>query len=688
MKPTKNTNEIREFKTAWLKEIVIDETLNYIDTEGEPISILGELSPINIFVGPTSTGKTRLMRKICSLTDPKVKWGGVENDLCQIKIDEICNKYPNIIKKDRFNPITKKLLETIPGAPFIDSFDRIVSCLTEHSNASSKCAPSSILLDVSQYSFSFQLQIIEDGIQHLEYKQDLSKIPELDELKKFINELRNTIEEYKKKPNKPEYFTGYSQQGVNKGERFFISSTRINLPGLYGKDRSKEQIIEKAIRKQYFPPEEDDPNIKIWTGERTYAELERFYTQGEPFDDYVEYLRKWVFNTKELELKVENDTILVSLDKGSFRCISEHGDGVMNLITLTLPFYTEAPRILFFDEPEHGLHPGHLQAFVKELINYRQGVDNGGNIERNVIVFMTTHSGELLDMLNTVEHKSFFKFKRVAEDKIQIKQINWGDSELVKELGIRPGASMLVNCTIWVEGVTDQKVFSHLVNQFISNNDLPYRESIHFAFSEYGGANIKHWSFVDDNETIDLETLCGPHIIVLDNDGVNLDDDADKAKYRKKLKEILGNRAIFTPGRELDNLYPEKHVKMKAKDWGCEDKNSKKIKTVDYLKPEVKIGKYLEDIGVTNKICTSNNDGQTSGRLKTDYKNKFAEGIEQLEFDDWHPDVQKMIEKMVVFIKEMNEHPCIVFYGSVQDFVSLIDKNYITISSLSLSNFK
>ena len=651
MKPKKKTNKKRKTKTAWLKEIVIDEAFNYVDEEGKPIGILGDLSPINIFVGPTSTGKTRLMRKICSLKDPKVKWGGVENDLCQAKIDELCNKYKKTVKKDNFNLETEKLLDTLPGVSFIKSFNELVSDLTEHRNASWRLTPSLMLSD--NFPYFHNLKSIEYGIQHLEYKQSLSKFPQLEDVKKFINELRSIIEEYKKKPNKQEGFSGFGD-GTNKGERFFISSTRINLPSLYSKDRSNEGLIEKAIRHQLFAPEEDDPNIKIWTGERTFAELKHFQ-KSESFDEYVKYLRDWVFNTKDLQLKVTDDTIQVSLDNGPFRCISEHGDGVMNLITLTLPFYTEAPRILFFDEPEHGLHPGHLQAFVKELINYRQGTDTGRNIERNVIVFMSTHSGELLDMLNTVEHKSFFKFKRVLNDKIQIKQINWGDSELVKELGIRPGVSMLVNCTIWVEGVTDRKVYSHLVSQYIKNKNLSYRENIHYAFSEYGGANIKHWSFIEDNTAINLDTFCGPHMLVLDDDGVNITDGTEKAKYRKKLQEKLQDRAIYTPGRELDNLYPEKHVKKKAKEWKCDKDGVNKIKVSDYLKSEVKFGNYLKEIGVTYKICPINKDGQSSGHLKAGYKEKLTEGIESLQWGDWHSDVQKMIVKMVSFIKEMNE---------------------------------
>lgn len=650
MKPKKNTTQKKEYKTAWLKEIVIDEALNYVDEEGNPIGILGNLSPINVFVGPTSTGKTRLMRTICSMSDPEVKWGGEISDKFDHEIAGLCEKHKNIVRKKPFDLSIQDLLSTLAGSPFIDNFNKIVSYLTEHQKASWHVSTASILGGKNPDPFDIYTSNLKSQIQQLEWKQkksDQEIPPQIIEVKEFIANLDSVQEKFREQSKAIEYFTGYGN-GTNKGERFFISSTRINLPNLYCKDRTKEGLIEKAIRQQFFAPEENDQNIKIWTGERTFAELKHFQ-KSESFDEYVKYLRNWVFNTKDLRLKVTDDTIQVSLDNEPFRCISEHGDGVMNLITLTLPFYTEAPRILFFDEPEHGLHPGHLQAFVKELINYRQGVDNGHKHERSVIVFITTHSGELLDMLNTVEHKSFFKFKRVPKDEIQIKQISWGDSELVKELGIRPGASMLVNCTIWVEGVTDRKVYSHLVSQYMKKENLPYRESIHYAFAEYGGANIKHWSFIDDTTSIDLATLCGPHMIVLDDDGVNIDDDTEKAKYRKKLKKKLQDRAIYTPGRELDNLYPEKHVKKKAKEWGCYKDGVKKIKVNDYLKSEVKLGEYLKNIGVTYKI------GTNSGHLTTGYKNKITEGIDFLQWDDWDKDVQEMITKMVDFIEEMNK---------------------------------
>jgi len=53
MKKNEDTTQKKESKAAWLKEIVIDEALNYVDEKGKPIDILKSLSPINVFVGPT-----------------------------------------------------------------------------------------------------------------------------------------------------------------------------------------------------------------------------------------------------------------------------------------------------------------------------------------------------------------------------------------------------------------------------------------------------------------------------------------------------------------------------------------------------------------------------------------------------------------------------------------------------------
>lgn len=646
----------KEYKTAWLKEIIIDESLGYVDKVDKPIGVLKELSAINVFVGPTSTGKTRLMRIICSMSDPKVKWGGEVSNEFDHEITELCEKYYNIVRRNPFDPSIEDLLSNLAGGSFKDNFNKIVSYLTEHQNASWHVSTVSILGVKNPDPFDLNISILESQIEQLEWEQkrlNQQIPPQITDVKKFISDIRNAQVKFKRQSKAYEYFTGYDI-GTNKGERFFISSTRINLPELFSKDRSIEGLIEKSIRQQFFNSEEHDPNLKIWTGERTFVELKHLQSRDQQFNEYVDYLRKEVFNTKHLKLKLTENTIEVSLDKGPFRNIINHGDGIMNLITLTLPFYNELPRILFFDEPEHGLHPGHLQAFVKALINHRLGADNGHKAQRSVIVFMTTHSGELLDMLNAIEHKSFFKFKRLPKDKIQIDQINWGDSELVKELGIRPGATMLVNCTIWVEGVTDRKVYSHLVNQYVKNKNLPYREGIHYAFAEYGGANIKHWSFIEDDTSIDLDTFCGPHMIILDDDEVNIDDNPAKVEYREALKKKLLSRAIFTPGRELDNLYPEKHVKVKAKEWGCNKDGVNQIIVGDYLKPEVKFGEYLQKIGVTYKICPVNKSGVSTGHLKANYKEKLTEGMESLKWNEWHKDVQEMIKKMINFIKEMN----------------------------------
>ena len=43
-----------------------------------------------------------------------------------------------------------------------------------------------------------------------------------------------------------------------------------------------------------------------------------------------------------------------------------------------------------------------------------------------------------------------------------------------------------------------------------------------------------------------------------------------------------------------------------------------------------------------------------SGHLTAGYKDKLTEGLDSLQWSDWHKDVKEMIEKTVNFIREMN----------------------------------
>lgn len=89
------------------------------------------------------------------------------------------------------------------------------------------------------------------------------------------------------------------------------------------------------------------------------------------------------------------------------------------------------------------------------------------------------------------------------------------DHELLTSLGVRPSSLYLANCTIWVEGVTDRMYLSKLMQKYIQELEhstssqearkaekyKSFMPNFHYAFIEYAGGNITHWSFLDDYPT-------------------------------------------------------------------------------------------------------------------------------------------------------------------------------------------
>lgn len=80
---------------------------------------------------------------------------------------------------------------------------------------------------------------------------------------------------------------------------------------------------------------------------------------------------------------------------------------------------------------------------------------------------------------------------------------------------MRPSSLYLANCTIWIEGVTDRMYLSKLMQKYIQTLDSStdsndkekakkyksFMPNFHYAFIEYAGGNITHWSFLDDYPT-------------------------------------------------------------------------------------------------------------------------------------------------------------------------------------------
>jgi len=141
-------------------------------------------------------------------------------------------------------------------------------------------------------------------------------------------------------------------------------------------------------------------------------------------------------------------------------------------------------------------------------------------------------------------------------------------------IGARVSSVFLSNCTVWVEGITDRLYLRKYLQVFQDSLDAgsrPYREDYHFSFVEYGGNNITHWSFLDEEtteKTIDVDKLCAKLFLITDRDGTGeeLDDDSkvEKSKKRKRhiaLKKKLDKQYYCLKCREIENLLSREVLK-------------------------------------------------------------------------------------------------------------------------------
>jgi hypothetical protein len=225
------------------------------------------------------------------------------------------------------------------------------------------------------------------------------------------------------------------------------------------------------------------------------------------------------------------------------------------------------------------------------------------------------------------------------------------------ELGVRPSATFLANATIWVEGVSDCAYLRAYMEAFVyylkvqgrdwgkrlAKRLEQYKEDRHYAFVEYNGSNLEHFSF-ESNECdagqgedktgreISVPDLCATAIVIADGD---VREKGDRSTW---LEEQLKERFICLPGKEIENLIPEALMKRQINyDHNKPRRGEVAQAVIDsiayayYARSPEGVGAYLG-----KKIPKYlNKSGKTSdpGTLPTTYKTRWrseSEGIPSL----------------------------------------------------------
>ena len=181
------------------------------------------------------------------------------------------------------------------------------------------------------------------------------------------------------------------------------------------------------------------------------------------------------------------------------------------MIILTWPIFEhqDKPLFLFIEEPDMFLHPGYQNGLIDTILNDQNS---------KLYVFVTTHSPQFVDITLRSEQCSIFRCTQDiadsdAKDELEyeptfaVTNASHGDKSILNHIGVRPSALMFANCTIWVEGITDRQYYGRYLELWFRENGMEskYIENLHYAFVEYSGNNIEHWSFLDKESGIDAE---------------------------------------------------------------------------------------------------------------------------------------------------------------------------------------
>ncbi len=239
----------------------------------------------------------------------------------------------------------------------------------------------------SEYKNTIESQIIPT----VEHAQEFSRLNFT--LKKNNKEIYNDHLNITKIPNFPPI---PNQSGYNRQFKNFEPNQLQELPPFESAAiitpsdvaRKRNVINSNAIHIM-------DPNIiqamrKILDDNQLEKRLNQSLNQ---FDKNIQAIRFNANNQLKLEVKNIKEKVPLSM----------FGDGLMKYLHIVSAFIANNATTIYIDEVENGLHFSRMRLLLERIINFIKE-----NKDRNLQVFMTTHSQEFVEILDQViKEKNF-----------------------------------------------------------------------------------------------------------------------------------------------------------------------------------------------------------------------------------------------------------------------------------------
>jgi hypothetical protein len=640
-----------------IDEIILPDGVKADYTADAPHNSLVGIKRLNAFVGPNNSGKSRLLRELFVTAQNLMVASTVQYSVQIRSAVRSCIDLLPAFESQR-NHLIKGIPENLVSAPFgfhettqhFASFDKQKTEFKQASENLQRAAtefrrhnPPAVSPEIVE-QLSTHLRTIYRGIdelandgkpRHISGQQQPPPEPRLRNAKYiYIPTLRGMR---------------LSSEDESHLHAYFDRTWNDYFKGKRKRTHSEVESIEKA-RSEYH-------GKTILTGLDLYEWLTNKLLGGlndrALVREYQEFLSRTFFQGTPVALipRREHDTVHIKVGKEKERPVERLGDGMQQLIILTLPIFEHrnVPLFLFIEEPDLFLHPGYQRVFIDSVLSDK---------ERELYVFATTHSSQFLDITVSRDDCSIFRCeKQICDEdgeehdpKFTVRNTTFGDQSLLKHIGVRPSSVMFANCTVWVEGITDRLYFSRFVELVFKQRNLTYTENLHYAFVEYGGGNITHWSFLDD-EGIDVERVCAKLLLIADQD-------SEKDERHQKLADKLGGRFILLPVRESENLLTPKVITAVIRSYEGADVKLNSFTQSKYT--TAYLGKFID-----NHVLVDKTKSKRYGKLQTCYADKSGtvkgkvefcrRSLEQIEsIDDMSTHAREIAEKICDFIVQEN----------------------------------
>jgi len=500
----------------------------YISERGTQLSFLPEINHINILVGENNSGKSRFIRSLMNnrnaivLSDSYCSNRSLDYERLKVGIKTCVEKLGQKETRLHVHKEHNKLSPCAMYTYYRDEYDELGIATKRYDYS----------LQQAQSDLARALQNLYNMISR---PSGGNPIPLANVPKVYIPILRGIecFDLYFGKQN-----SALDSICMNTEQRNALISYKNNARKIYLNKISKAYNIDEKY---------------IFTGENLYTEIRNKLLSGLIDRSFVKEFENFVsscfYNGEGFTIIpiIEKGYLHVKIGTNEERPLHDLGDGIKQIICIMYKAFElkNSEAIICIEEPEINLHPG----FQRKLIEIMQ------RDEFSKLTFvLSTHSNHIVDSCFDYSNIAIYKFLNSGRNGSRFQVVNTSprDIELLNVLGVNNSSVFMSNTTIWVEGLSDKIYLSCYLKKYMEENGLTqYKEGIDYSFIEYGGNNVTHWAFEEDDSA---DLICASGItnrafMIVDNDN----DSGSKVARKKQLKHAFSERFYELPVREIEN---------------------------------------------------------------------------------------------------------------------------------------